>query len=92
MRESKIEKALKTEVEKRKGLCIKLVPLFFAGIPDRLVLLPNGIMFFCELKTEGKQPRAIQRIVHERLRALGFNVEVADSVQRCVELVNEYTL
>lgn len=92
MRESKIEKVLSDEVKKRKGLCIKLLPLYFAGLPDRLVLLPNGIMFFCELKAEGKKPRRVQELVHERLRALGFSVEVADSAQRCIDLVNQYTI
>jgi len=92
MRESKIEKALCDEVKKRSGLCIKLLPLYFAGIPDRLVLLPNGIMFFCELKAEGKTPRKVQGAVHKQLRALGFNVEVADSIEQCVKLVNEYAL
>lgn len=79
-----IEKKLITEVEKRGGMCVKFPPLFFAGFPDRIVLLPGEFIAFVELKAPGKTPSPIQRKVHAKLRKLGFLVYVAD----CVEEVN----
>jgi hypothetical protein len=61
------------------GVCIKLSPTFFKGIPDRLVLLPMGRAFFVELKAPGKKPTAIQKYVHEALAHIGFPVHVIDT-------------
>lgn len=33
-----------------RGLCVKLDPTGLVGIPDRLVMLPGGVLFFVELK------------------------------------------
>lgn len=77
--ERKIEIFLVKEVEALGGLCVKFPPIFFRGFPDRIVLLPGGAIAFAELKAPGEKPTLIQRRVHERLRALGFRVEVLDS-------------
>jgi hypothetical protein len=74
-----VENYLKTEIEKRGGMCIKFPPLFFAGFPDRIVLLPNELIAFVELKAPGKKPSTIQGRVHAKLRKLGFLVFVVDS-------------
>lgn len=79
MREVTIEKYLKSEVEKRGGMCVKFPPLFFAGFPDRIVLLPGEVIAFVELKAPGEKPSALQSRVHARLRNLGFTVRVIDS-------------
>lgn len=77
--EKKIEKYLVQSVEQIGGLCVKFPPLFFRGFPDRIVLLPDGLVVFVELKAPGKTPRLIQRKVHRELTALGFRVEVIDT-------------
>lgn len=77
--EKKIEKYLVTCVEQAGGLCVKFPPLFFRGFPDRIVLLPGGRLTFVETKAEGRKPTFVQTKVHNKLRALGFNVEVIDS-------------
>ncbi len=77
--EKKIEKYLVEAVENLGGLCIKFPPLFFRGFPDRIVLLPGGVIVFVETKALGEKPRPIQKKVHTRLRGLGFRVEVLDS-------------
>ena len=79
--EKRIEKSLQTAVEQVGGLCIKFPPLFFRGFPDRIVLMPGGVIVFVELKAPGEKPRLIQRKAHDRLRALGFRVEVLDSLE-----------
>ena len=80
MRESKIENKLKQAVERLGGMCIKFPPIFFKGFPDRIVLLPGGVIFFVELKQKGKNPTGLQTLVHNRLRSLGFAVSVLDDV------------
>jgi hypothetical protein len=77
--EKTIERYLVGEVRKRHGEAIKLPPLFVPGIPDRLVLMPGGVAVFVELKDRGKSPTPLQARVHDRLRSLGFRVEVLDS-------------
>ena len=59
------------------------------GLPDRLVLLPDGKMFFAELKAPGKKPRPEQVRVHESLRRRGFKVYVIDSRAAGKEILNE---
>lgn len=72
------------------GLSIKLLSNHFIGLPDRLCLFPDGKAVFIELKTTKKKPRKIQLHVHSMLKKLGFRVEVIDSVEGVIKLINEY--
>jgi len=72
MRERDIERKFVAEVKKNGGLALKFVSPGFDGMPDRLVLMPNGIMAFVEVKAKGKKPRPPQLSRHEMLRFLGF--------------------
>lgn len=56
MRESQIENYLKREIEKLNGLCLKFVSPGNKGVPDRIIILPNGQIIFAELKS-GNQGR-----------------------------------
>jgi hypothetical protein len=78
MNEKLIEKKLREEVRHMEGLAIKLSSSYYTGIPDRLILLPEGRARFVEVKTTGKKPTPRQLKVHDELRKLGFNVEVID--------------
>lgn len=77
--EKQVELKLVTETRKRGGLAVKFVSPGYAGMPDRLVLLPNGKLAFVEVKAPGKKPRVLQVKRHERLRELGFRVFVLDT-------------
>lgn len=79
VRESVIERRLSHEAAARGWLCWKLHADSVAGIPDRLLLGPDGRAVFVELKRSGEKPRPIQVYQHERLRALGFTVHVIDN-------------
>ena len=57
MREKQIEQKLVKAVKARGGVCPKLVCPAFDGMPDRLVLLPDGHVGFAEVKAPGKKPR-----------------------------------
>ncbi|NEW66062.1 VRR-NUC domain-containing protein [Carnobacteriaceae bacterium zg-84] len=78
MKEKYIEQKLVAEVKKADGLCIKLVGM--VGIPDRMVLLPNGKIGFVEVKQKGKKPRAIQVKRITQLSSLGVQCFVLDDV------------
>ena len=79
--EKVVERKLVEAVKDKKGLCIKLLCDQFIGLPDRLCLFPSHKIVFVELKTTGQKPRRIQTYVHNKLRALGFRVEVIDTIE-----------
>ena len=78
-REKDIEQYLTRQVGKAGGMAVKQYNPWLVGMPDRLVLMPDGRAYFVELKAEGKKPRATQILVHRRLEKLGFPVRVIDS-------------
>lgn len=78
--ESYIERKFVEFIKSNGGMAIKLDASSFAGIPDRLVVLPGGKMFFVELKQPGKKPGALQLKRHNDLRKMGFDVYVIDSL------------
>ena len=71
------------------GMCPKLVSPGTDGMPDRLVLLPEGRMGFVEVKAPGKKPRPLQQKRHEQLRKLGYTVAVLDDPQQIPEILDE---
>jgi hypothetical protein len=79
--EKQIEQKLVTETRKKGGLAVKFVSPSFSGMPDRLVLLPHGVMGFVEVKAPGKKPRLLQVSRHAMLREMGFQVFVLDSLE-----------
>ena len=79
--EKVVERKLVEAVKNKKGLCIKLLCDQFIGLPDRLCLFPGHKIVFVELKTTGQKPRRIQTYVHNKLKALGFRVEVIDTIE-----------
>lgn len=87
MRENKIEKYLREEVEALRGECIKFPPLFFRGFPDRIILMGGGVIVFVETKAPSGRPTLVQRKVHDLLRRLGFRVEVISTLEEVDEFI-----
>ena len=87
-REKVLERNLNKEVKVLGGWSIKILSNFITGLPDRLVLL-NGRAYFVEVKSEGKEPSPIQRVVHKKLEALGFPVNVIDTTEKLNNFINE---
>lgn len=87
--EKQIEHALTLMVKARGGIAPKFVSPSFAGMPDRLVLLPGGVFAFAELKAPGMKPRALQLARHRLLKNLGFKVYVVDGTEQIEEVLNE---
>lgn len=75
--EARVENRLRAAVKQAGGRCIKLPALWYRGIPDRLVLLKGGHVWFIELKrAKGrttKQVAAGQTAWATFLRKYGFN-------------------
>ena len=88
MLEKQIENKLTRMVKQHEGIAVKFVSPSFAGMPDRLVLLPDGIIAFVELKAPGKKPR-LQIARHKLLRSLGFQVYVIDGVEQIGGMLHE---
>ena len=89
MKEKQLETKLRILVKRAGGIAPKFVSPGFDGMPDRLILLPDGIIAFVELKAPGKKPRPLQLARHRLLRSLGFRVYVIDSEEQIGELLNE---
>ena len=89
MNEKQIENKLTLAVKKAGGIAPKFVSPGFAGMPDRIVLLPDGLIAFVELKAPGKKPRPLQLARHRLLRSLGFKVYVIDSVKQIGKMLDE---
>ena len=73
MLESALERKLVNGVKKAGGLAWKFVSPGHAGVPDRIVMMPGGHVFFIELKTETGTLTPLQIEIHNTLRDMGFN-------------------
>ena len=89
IRETDVERQLKLSVAKAGGICLKFFSASQAGYPDRIVLLPGGRQIWVELKAPGRKPRPLQLKAHEKLRALGQDVRVIDSIEDAKALPDE---
>lgn len=87
--ESDIEKTLGTEVRKLRGLFWKLPSKFYRGIPDRLVLLPGGRVYFLELKTSRGVVSEVQKKWIAFLCQLGFDARVVRGTKGLKEFLDE---
>lgn len=89
MREKNIEQKLVKAVKSAGGIAPKLTCPGFDGMPDRLVLMPEGRIGFVEVKAPGKEPRPLQVSRHEMLRNLGFKVYVLDDPEQIGGILRE---
>ena len=91
MRERDIERRLKKRVESSipGAMCLKFESPGFTGVPDRIILLPDGLIAFAELKAPGKTERPRQVYVQDKLRAMGYRVFSAVDSYEAVEKVVE---
>jgi len=88
MREKDIERKFRDLVRKEGGVALKLVCPGFDGMPDRIILMPDGSVCFAEIKRPGAVPRPLQEARHRMLRDLGFKVFVIDSTEKAEEVAH----
>ena len=89
MREKTLERKLTEAVKAMGGIAPKFVSPGFDGMPDRLVLLPDGKCGFVEVKQRGEKPRPLQEARHGMLRRLGFKVYVVDGLDQIPQILKE---
>lgn len=72
-REKEIESYLRKQVEKAGGRAYKWISPGNKGVPDRIVLLPGGIVVFTETKRPNVNTlRTAQKIQRKKIAGMGF--------------------
>lgn len=88
-----LEKQIEAKVcdyAKERGLLVyKFTSPARAAVPDRLFVLPNGKIFFCEFKRGGQKATAAQEREHHRLRQHKVVVYVIDDVVAGLRMVDD---
>lgn len=74
MQESSLEYRLKRELEDTGCLFYKWVSPGNAGVPDRILILPKGAIWFVEMKTDTGQLSPVQQVQARKLRARNCRV------------------
>ena len=90
MSEIDIEQYLVIKVRQCGGKAYKFVSPGNSGVPDRLVIFPNGEVIFVELKASGKVPTVLQTAKHKELRKLNQKVLVIDNKQLIEDLIKSW--
>lgn len=86
--EKLLESKLRDKLRELKGEAIKFLPSL-TGLPDRIVLMPYGRIWFVELKTTGKKPQPLQVWWKKRLEALGFQWRLIDDENSLTNFIQE---
>lgn len=90
MLESEVEKKLCKRVkEELRGRAFKFVSPGQNGVPDRIILIPMGRIYFVETKAPGKKMRRLQEWVADGIRALGFKVLRIDTIEKVEEFIRQ---
>ncbi|UTG84518.1 VRR-NUC domain-containing protein [Bacillus paranthracis] len=96
MRESEVEGYLVKKIKQIGGLAPKWVSPGQRGIPDRIVVLPNGITLYVEMKAPGKKLAPLQELWAKRLTKLGHKAYMIDSkeevdnfIGKCQQMIQE---
>ncbi|MBQ8622210.1 MAG: VRR-NUC domain-containing protein [Oscillospiraceae bacterium] len=89
MREKTTEAKLVKAVKSMGGLAPKFVSPGLDGVPDRLVLLPEGKIAFIEVKAVGETLRPLQVRRKRQLESLGFSVYCIDSPEQIGGILSE---
>ena len=90
MLESEVEKKLCKKVkEELHGRAFKFVSPGFNGVPDRIVLVPMGRIYFVEAKAPGKKLRKRQEWVRDLIQGLGFVVLRIDTIEKVEAFIRQ---
>ena len=76
MRESSIERYLVRKVKEHGGLCYKFVSPGNPGVPDRIIITPDGKTIYVELKTEIGRLAKVQKWQRCEMEKRGADVRV----------------
>lgn len=90
-RERDIEEWMRKKIEQLGGVFMKWVSPGNDGVPDRVVILPGGAVYFIELKRDGERPRKLQKWQQDRLRKLGCDVRTVEGMKEARQFIEEVT-
>jgi hypothetical protein len=89
LKESYIENYLVRKVKENNGLCLKFVSPGNPGVPDRIVITPDGRTIYVELKTEVGRLAKIQKWQRSELEKRGADVRVLFGMDAVKEFLRE---
>ncbi|MCE3202488.1 VRR-NUC domain-containing protein [Paenibacillus sonchi] len=90
MRETFLERKARLAVERSGGKMPKWVSPGNRGVPDRLVILPDGVTIYVEMKAPGKPLEPLQRKWRKDLLALGhrhYKIDSEADIERFIQEV-----
>lgn len=87
MAEKDIERFLVNGVKKLGGVAYKFVSPGNAGVPDRLIVMPGGRVYFVELKTDAGYATVLQKRQMDRLLRLGCDVKLVCGLDEVMALL-----
>lgn len=82
MREVNVERALGQRIHQIGGECFKFVSPGVVGVPDRIIIVPGGEIFWTEVKSWTGRLSSMQERMHRRLRDLEQEVLVIRSLDQ----------
>lgn len=88
MLEKIIEEKLMKECASHGFTCLKFTSPARAGVPDRVVISPVGVVFV-ELKAPGQKLRKLQQAMHQKMRATGGIILTIDHPDLATKLVRK---
>ena len=89
MLEKELERKFVNILRKRGCIVYKFVSPGNAGVPDRLVITPDGKVHCAELKQEGKKMRPLQVMQAMRLAKNHVKVHLVDSLEAIQTFIEE---
>ncbi|MCI8916905.1 MAG: VRR-NUC domain-containing protein [Oscillospiraceae bacterium] len=89
MKESQIERYLVREVKNHGGLCFKFVSPGNPGVPDRIIVTPDGRSIYVELKTEIGRLAKVQKWQRSELEKRGADVRVLFGMDAVKDFLRE---
>lgn len=89
LKESRIEEWLNGKIRELGGVSYKFVSPMNPGVPDRIYLMPGGVVWFVELKTEIGRLANLQKYQGRRIREQGCNYRVVRGMEEARAFVEE---
>lgn len=89
MLEKDIEDWLNRQIEKMGGIAFKFVSPMNPGVPDEIYILPDGHIWFVELKQKFGRIANIQKWQRDRIQAMGCNYRLVKGMDDAKMFVKE---
>ncbi len=89
MLESKIEAWLNDQIKKIGGKSYKFVSPGNPGVPDRIYLLPDGRIYFVELKRVIGKLSNIQVWQRQQFKEMGIDIRLIYGMEQAKQFIKE---